>query len=73
MKSNTYVIRITTIDNLYADYIVEADNLFSAKMLARRSFFRDYPEADRNLKMSLNDPHSKEIVEIMNIIKEANN
>lgn len=72
-KTNTYVVRITTIDNLYADYIIEANNLFYAKMLARRAFFRDYPDADRNLTMSLNEPHSKEIIEIMNIIKEANN
>lgn len=28
MKTNTYMIRINTIDNLYADYMVEADNLF---------------------------------------------
>ena len=28
---NAYTIRVSTIDNLYADYIVEANNLFLLK------------------------------------------
>lgn len=38
MKS--YVIRINTIDNLYTDYVVEANNLFEANMAAKKSFFQ---------------------------------
>ena len=71
MKKNTYTIRITTIDNLYADYIVEAENLFFAKIRARNAFFRDYPDADTKIKYSLGKPDKKVITEVMNIIKEA--
>ena len=72
MELNTYIIRITTTDNLYADYIVEAENLFFAKMRARSSFLRDYPEADTHIKLSLRNPDKIKITEIANIIKEAN-
>ena len=68
---NVYVIRISTIDNLYADYMVEADNLFKAKTKAKKAFFRDYPDADTNIKLSLQKPDSKKIKEITDIIKEA--
>ena len=71
MKTNTYTIRVSTIDNLYADYIVEADNLFFAKMKARQAFLRDYPESNNNLKLSLIKPSKEVITEIMEIIKEA--
>ena len=70
MKKNTYTIRITTIDNLYADYIVEAENLFFAKIRARNAFFRDYPDADKHIKLSIGNLDYKVITEIMNIIKE---
>ena len=66
----TYVIRITTIDDLFADYMVEAENLFFAKMKARNAFFKDYPEADKNIKLSLGEPSPKIITEIINIIKK---
>lgn len=69
---NTYVIRINTIDNLFTDYMVEAENLFFAKIKARKAFFRDYPEADVNIKMELGEPSPKIITEIMNIIRENN-
>lgn len=71
MKSKAYTIRVSTIDNLYADYIVEAENLFYAKILARNSFFRDYPGANENVKLSLSNPDDKNIHEIVDIIKEA--
>ena len=72
MNLNAYTIRITTIDNLYADYIVEAENLFFAKIKAKNAFFRDYPDADTKIKLSLTEPNKKNITEIVNIIKEAN-
>ena len=67
---NTYVIRVTTIDNLYADYMIEADNFFIAKIKARNSFFRDYPGANKNLKLSLDNPTSKQLTEILKILEE---
>lgn len=67
---NTYVIRINTVDNLFTDYMVEAENLFFAKMKARKAFFRDYPEADTNIKLSLEEPSPKVITEIMDIIRK---
>ena len=71
MKNKAYSIRVSTVDNLYADYIVEAENLFYAKILARNSFFRDYPETDENVKLSLSNPDEKNIHEIIDIIGEA--
>lgn len=71
MKNNTYIIRINTVDNLYADYMIEAENLFFAKMQARNAFFRDYPNANKNIRLSLEKPTNKIITEIMNIIKGA--
>lgn len=68
---NTYVIRINTVDNLFTDYMVEAENLFFAKMKARKAFFRDYPGADTNIRLELGEPSPKIITEIINIIKEA--
>ena len=67
MKS--YVIRINTIDNLYTDYVVEANNLFEANMAAKEAFCRDYEGADENIKLSLN-PAIQNILEIINIIGE---
>lgn len=69
---NAYTIRVSTIDNLYADYIVEANNLFFAKIRARNTFFRDYPEADTRIKLSLVEPSKKVITEVLNIIKNEN-
>lgn len=66
---NAYTIRVSTIDNLYADYIVEANNLFSAKNKVKNAFFRDYPNADTNIKLSLTEPNKKIITEIINIIR----
>lgn len=72
MNKTTYIIRVNTKDNLYADYMVEADNLFFAKMQVRNAFFRDYPNADTDIKLSLENPNTKILTEIMSIIKEAN-
>ena len=69
---NCYVIRVTTIDNLYVDYMVEAKNIRQANIKARKAFFRDYPNANFRIKLSLVEPNQKIITEIMNIIKEAN-
>ena len=71
MKNKAYSIRVSTIDNLYADYIVEAGNLFYAKTLTKNKFFEDYPEADENIKLSLSNPNEKNIHEIIEIIEEA--
>lgn len=65
-----YNIRITTIDNLYADYLVEADNIFVAKMKARNAFFRDFPYADNNITYSVEQPSKKIITELINIINK---
>ena len=71
MEMNTYIIRVTTIDNLYADYVVEAKNLFYAKVKVREAFFKDYPEADTNINLSLATPTEDNVKEIINLIKEA--
>lgn len=71
MENNTYTIRVSTKDNLYADYIIEAENLFFAKIKAKNAFFRDYPDSDKDIKLSLTEPSKKVITEIMEIIKEA--
>ena len=68
MDLNAYTIRISTIDNLYADYIVEAENLFFAKIKARNAFFRDYPDADTKIKLSLTEPTKETLKEVINII-----
>ena len=68
MDLKAYTIRITTIDNLYADYIVEAENLFFAKMKARNAFFRDYPDADTKIKLSLTEPTKETLKEVIDII-----
>lgn len=67
---NTYVIRITTINNLFADYMIEANNIMQAKSKARKAFFRDYPDTDTNIKLSLEEPSPKVITEIMDIIRK---
>lgn len=69
---NTYVIRINTVDNLFTDYMVEAENLFFAKMKARKAFFRDYPGANKNIKLEIEKPTDKILTEIIDIIKGAN-
>lgn len=65
----TYVIRINTTDNLFTDYMVEAENLFQANKKAKHAFFRDYPGADKNIKLSLGEPSPEIITEIINIIR----
>lgn len=65
-----YTIRITTADSLYTDYIVEARNLFQAEKKAKKAFFRDYPNADENIKTSVSSPSKEVLTEIFNIIKE---
>lgn len=67
---NTYVIRITTVDNLFADYMVEAENLFFAKIKTRIAFFKAFPGADTNIKLSLIEPSPEILTEIVNIIRE---
>lgn len=68
----TYLIRINTIDNLFADYMVEAKNLFEAKEKAKNAFFRDYPGANKNIKLEIEKPTDKILTEIIDIIKGAN-
>lgn len=68
---NTYVIRITTIDNLFTDYMIEASNLFQAKSKARKAFFRDYPGADKNIKLSLGEPSPEILTEIIKLIRRS--
>ncbi len=60
-----YIIRITTIDNLYCDYMVEAGTLIGAVEKAKMAFLRDYPDADRNIQFSLRNPNMKKIKEIL--------
>lgn len=69
MSKETYVIRITVEGGLYKDYIVEADNLFFAKMRARNAFFKEFPSAKTNIKMSLQNPDTKKIREVIEIIE----
>lgn len=68
---NTYVIRITTINNLFADYMIEANNIMQAKSKARKAFFRDYPGADKNIKLSLGEPSSEILTEIIKLIRRS--
>ena len=68
----TYLIRINTIDNLFADYMVEAKSLFDAKEKAKSAFFRDYPGANKNIKLEIEKPTDKILTEIIDIIKGAN-
>ena len=67
---NTYTIRVTTIDNLYADYIIEANNLSQARIKVLRAFERDYPDCEIPKRLTLTDPKPEIITEIINIIKE---
>lgn len=68
----TYLIRINTIDNLFADYMIEAKNLFEAKEKAKNAFFRDYPGANKNIKLEIEKPNNRILTEIIDIIKGAN-
>lgn len=70
MNKETYVIRITVEGGLYKDYIVEADNLFGAKMIARNAFFKEFPDANNNIKLSLQNPDTKKIREVVQIIEK---
>lgn len=71
INMKVYTIRITTINGLYADYIIEANCLLIAKEKAKKAFFRDYPDADKNIKLSLAEPKAEIIKEILDIIREA--
>lgn len=66
-----YIIRINTIDNLFADYMIEAENLFFAKIKARKAFLKNYPGADKNIRLELKNISNEKLTEIINIIKEA--
>ena len=68
-----YTIRVTTLDYLYVDYIVEAEDLKDANNKVKKAFFRDYPDADKHIKLSLVEPNEKIITGILELIKEANN
>ena len=68
MKS--YLIRVNTIDNLYADYIVEARNLLIAKLKVRRAFFKNYPGANRKIKL-VNCANNTNINKAKKLIKEV--
>ena len=65
-----YTIRVTTIDGLYTDYMVEAKNLVQAEKKAQKAFFRDYPDAETTIKTSIANPSKEVLTEIFNIIKE---
>lgn len=67
----TYIIRVTTIDNLYTDYMVEADSLRLARDKAEKAYFRNYPDADNHLIFSLVNVDGGKIEEIMMMLKEA--
>lgn len=67
---NAYTIRISTVDGLYTDYIVEAKDIKEANKKAKEAFFRDYPNADEKITTSITEPNTKIITEIMHIIKE---
>ena len=69
----TYVIKFTIQNKIEAYYIVEANNILSARIKAKKQFLKQYPEADFNyIKMSLDNPTSDKIREILEIIKEEN-
>ena len=68
----TYVIRITTKNNLYSDYMVEANTLLEARNKAKNAFFRDYPGADENIYFSLQNPTTHKIKEILMLFKNEN-
>lgn len=69
----TYVVRITTVDNLYKDYIVEAKTLLEARNKAKDAFFRDYPDANEDICFSLQNPNKNNIKEIIMILNEQKN
>ena len=67
----TYVIKFTIQDKIESYYIVEANNIMSAKNKAKNQFLKQYPGADFScIKMSLDNPTSDKIREILEIIKE---
>lgn len=68
----TYVIRVNTIDNLYADYMIEAINMWQAKGKARKAFFTDYPDANENIKLSLDNITTELLNEVLDIIQSEN-
>ena len=72
METNSYLIRVTTLDTIYVDYLVDAANVFFAKIKARNMFLKEYPDANPNVKLSLLKPDTIKIKEALNIIKEAN-
>lgn len=68
MKNKAYIIRVVTIDNLYEDYMVTAENLFYAKLKARKLFLKTYKNADTRLRFELID--TKNITSAVNIVKK---
>lgn len=66
---NTYIIRVTTIDELYKDYIVEAETILEARNKAKDLFFMEFPKADERIKFSLRNPNNRNIKEIMLLFK----
>ena len=57
-----YAIRINTIDNLYEDYIIKAENSIIAKIKASKMFFTKFPGANKNINFSSKEPHFKKNV-----------
>ena len=64
-----YAIRINTIDNLYEDYIIKAENSIIAKIKASKMFFTKFPGANKNINFSSKEPHFKDMISIFNIIE----
>lgn len=50
---NTYIIRIHTIDGIYTDYMVEAEDVLQASNKAKKTYFKDYPGADERIYTQL--------------------
>lgn len=46
---NKYDIRVHTIDKLYIDYMVEAENSVEASVKAKKLYFEQFPGADKKI------------------------
>lgn len=71
MDLKEYKIRVEIGQMLYKDYKIKAENIFFAKILAMQECLKDFPDIDvKDIKMSLAEPTSENIKEIINIIGE---
>lgn len=53
MKKKLYVIRIEPQEKLYDDYTVIARTEFGAKRKAKKSFYKRFPKASKNIKIRI--------------------